>query len=103
MDDRTRIRPRVGAESPWGIVQSADQFGEGVVFVSTSSHGGFWVSDEKLGSMPAQFARHGIGSRFHSGWDGWFEEDCEANAVVAAFPDMFPPDAVTAATEYLNR
>jgi hypothetical protein len=53
--------------------------------------------------MPAQFARHGIGSRFHSGWDGWFEEDCEANAVVAAFPDMFPPDAVTAATEYLNR
>lgn len=71
-------------QTPWGWSQSADQYGEGIVFHSTASHGGFIVA-------PAQNAI------IHPAWrnaDGVYEEDCEAGKVIVTFPDRFPAGTV---------
>jgi hypothetical protein len=41
----------VGKHSPWGIVQDEETIAEGIVYVSTASHGGIWVSPELLGRV----------------------------------------------------
>jgi hypothetical protein len=69
--------PRRGGLSPWGVVDAVTPFKDGVVFVSTPSHGGFWVPQEQQHRLPSAIApMHGR---------SWFEEDCEAWVVVLAF------------------
>lgn len=64
-------QPQEGDSSPWGEIQQADQLAEGVVEVHTASHGGIWLSPERLAQMPEGQVSS----------DGWYEEDSEA-----AFP-----------------
>lgn len=72
------------ASSPWGPVQVETITTEGVIFVSTASHGGFWVSDERLLEMPSAIREFPN----HAG-KNWFEEDCDAVLVYLAFPHLF--------------
>lgn len=51
----------------------------GVVSVSTASHGGVWLSEDRLQQMPADERTA----------DGWYEEDCEAAFVARRFPRAF--------------
>lgn len=53
--------------SPWGKVQSVKTYCDGVVFVSTASHGGFKV-DKKRNAMIPPYMRS---------VDGWYEEDTQ--------------------------
>lgn len=73
--------------TPWGMSQSATAYGDGITFYSTSSHGGFNVSAERLREMP---------KALRTGRQ-WFEEDCEACLVILAFQDRFTPLQVDAA------
>lgn len=79
--------PRKGDSTPWGAVQMLETYGDGesVVFVSTASHGGFWLSPERLADMPAGLKDH----QTFCGSPCWFEEDCDALIVTLAFPDLF--------------
>lgn len=78
--------------SPWGMIDHVEKVAEGIHFVSTSSHGGFELSPERLAKMPACLRMRG----------GWYEEDCEASKVVCAFPEHFDERQVKLAIESLK-
>jgi hypothetical protein len=64
--------PVPGSSSPWGRVQHVERLRPGVVFVSTPSHGGLWLSEDAQPLMPDQLRpRHGR---------AWWEEDVEIQA-----------------------
>lgn len=70
---------RAHASTPWGPSQGATRYGEGAVFHSTASHGGFHLSPEyNLSVHP--LLRDGA---------GWYEEDAAWAAVAVAWPDLF--------------
>lgn len=69
--------PKVNGESPWGRIQDARQIADGIVSVSTASHGGFHLSDERNRNIhPALRAN-----------DGWYEEDICVYIVIWYFPN----------------
>jgi hypothetical protein len=69
--------PVRGAWSPWGAVDGVEVLAEGVVFVSTPSHGGAWLSTAAQTRMPGPLQpMHGR---------MWWEEDCEVWAPLLVF------------------
>ncbi|MEP9403819.1 DUF7007 domain-containing protein [Sphingomonas silueang] len=61
--------------SPWGPLQTADQRLPGIWHVTTASHGGFLLSDERQSAMPALLRRDDAAS----------EEDVDWTRVMLAF------------------
>lgn len=80
---------------PWGAVQYWYAIAEGIIQVSTASHGGILLS-------PDRWDEFGDRIRDFVPWAGAqaFEEDCDACAVVLAWPDLFPAKAVFFAVRY---
>lgn len=74
-----------GGHSPWGTIDQVDKVAEGIAFVSTPSHGGFFVSPEREKDIPV--AHRAYAARWAA--PGWYEEDCAAAYVVLAFPELF--------------
>jgi hypothetical protein len=83
--------------TPWGHPDTVREIATGIVSYSTPSHGGIWLSDARVASMPKPL-------REFSPWAGpnWYEEDCDWAVVAAAFPQFFKPDEVTAAMKTLE-
>lgn len=77
--------------TPWGKADHYENLGQGIMSVSTSSHGGIFVPDEMLGSIPE--AAQADAERW-SGSKQWYEEDCCWAHVAVAFPDRFEPENV---------
>jgi hypothetical protein len=90
----------VGKSSPWGIVQDEEIIAEGIVYVSTPSHGGIWVSPELLGRVQEAMRDY---AAYWSGSSQWFEEDCAAQCVVVSFPEHFPAEQVERAQAVVDR
>lgn len=65
--------------TPWGQSQYSEQYGIGVVFYETPSHGGFKLATAKNNMVPVMFRNN----------DGWYEEDCEVWKVILTFPELF--------------
>lgn len=83
--------------TPWGAPDTVEPIGtNGIAFVSTSSHGGFYVPPALNARVPAE---HRVISFNRQGEAGWYEEDCDACLVVLAFPSLFDADAVARARE----
>lgn len=80
------VRPRIG--TPWGLSDDGGrEIAPGIVFYSTSSHGGFYVAPWRLAEMPVDI-------RDVAPWAGelgWYEEDCDWALVCLAFPQFFTP------------
>jgi hypothetical protein len=70
---------RVGSMTPWGGADFVRHDAEGIVSVSTPSHGG-------IGLSPARNAE--IDKAWRNA-NGWYEEDCEAYIVLVRFFDEF--------------
>ena len=88
MTKRTRYDLR-GKWTPWGPTQDATEFAPGIVFHSTAGHGGFHLDRDAMRRF-----RKAIPD-FHTFAGGsWFEEDCDACAVVLVFPEVFDSVAV---------
>jgi hypothetical protein len=92
---------RTGHHTPWGPAQDVIPVanGEGIAFVSTASHGGYYVPAAMLAKMPLA-AR--LASFNGQGLVGWFEEDCDWCLVVLSFPDLFSKDNHDAAEQALR-
>jgi hypothetical protein len=90
----------VGKHSPWGIVQDEETIADGIVYVSTASHGGIWVSPELLGRVQEAMRDY---AAYWSGSSQWFEEDCAAQCVVVSFPEHFPAEQVERAQAIVDR
>lgn len=69
--------PKVGNKSPWGRIQHIDQIASGVLFVSTASHGGIWLSVERRKQVPVSVKKTNF-----LGMTAWWEEDCDAVKVL---------------------
>jgi len=90
----------VGKGSPWGTVQDEEIIADGIVYVSTASHGGIWVSRDLLGRVKREMQDY---AAYWSGSSQWFEEDCAAQCVVVSFPEHFPADKVERAWATVKR
>jgi hypothetical protein len=85
--------------TPWGDAQQRTPLGDkGIVSVSTASHGGIFVPDELLSSIPE---KHKAWAASWSGSRNWYEEDCCWACVAVAFPDLFKVEEVIAARRTL--
>ena len=91
---------RTGMSSPWGIVQDVEVIADGIVYVSTASHGGIWVSSELLHRIKDEMKDY---AAYWSGSSQWFEEDCAAQCVVVSFPEYFPAEQVESAWRIVRR
>lgn len=71
--------------TPWGRAQYSCEYGPGLKFFSTSSHGGFCVSPDLMRRMPDHLRKIDP----FCGSPGWYEEDCDWALVCLAFPQFF--------------
>ena len=78
--------------TPWGESQSVKHIADGIVSVSTASHGGYILSDERNRQMPDCLRID----------EGWYEEDCDWALVAVAFPQFFEKKDVECATSTLR-
>ena len=74
-----RKEARAQASTPWGPSQGAVRYGEGVVFHSTSGHGGFHLTVDRNARVHPLLRAAG----------GWYEEDAAWAAVAIAWPNLF--------------
>ena len=71
--------------TPWDKSQTIETLDDGILEVSTASHGGIMVHETAVHTLPANILKAGI--RFGD----WlcFEEDCAVNLVFAARIDLY--------------
>ncbi len=69
-EDAEELAMLQGGSSPWGPIQSVEPILPGIVMVSTASHGGWWLSEERNRQVPAAWRQTDFVMR------QWFEEDC---------------------------
>ena len=87
--------------TPWGIADSVEQLGQGILSVSTPSHGGIWVPAALLDRIDYRGREEAM--KWSHGWGGqWFEEDCCWAWVAVAFPALFRAEDVATARELLG-
>jgi hypothetical protein len=67
------------ASTPWGASQFATIYGDGVLFHSTASHGGFHLSPDRNAAVHPMLQSA----------SGFYEEDCDWAAVAFAWPALF--------------
>ena len=72
-------------DSPWGRIDWQKEIAPGIISVSTPSHGGYWLSPDRIDAMPANLKK--TDSRYCP--VNWYEEDCEWSRVALAFPECF--------------
>lgn len=69
-----------GSRTPWGTADHVSHPAPGIVFASTSSHGGIKLSPERNRMIPPALRQS----------SGWYEEDYESNIVGMYYPEAFP-------------
>ena len=74
-------------KTPWGNADTIENLGDGIVIVTTSSHGGVYIPGELLMNIPTPFYE-GEGYASQRG-QGWFEEDCDMSIAIVFFPEHF--------------
>jgi hypothetical protein len=87
----------ISVETPWGPSYSRE-IAPGIVRHDTASHGGYYVSPERVASMPKPLREF----RPFAG-PNWYEEDCDWAIVALAFPEFFAGDVIPLALATLQR
>ena len=80
--------------TPWGAPQTIDDIGRGVCFVTTASHGGYFVPPAANAQIPAHWRAISFNGQ---ACKGWYEEDCDWSMVALALPDLFSPEEISIA------
>ena len=79
--------------TPWGNSTSVEKIAVGIKFISTESHGGFWISDKRKQGMSKKYKHIPtfVGKfNLNKNMGGhWYEEDCDWCIVYLAFEDIF--------------
>lgn len=92
--------PRLKAiDTPWGHSQYGKTLQQGLFFVGTASHGGYYVGPSLVDRIPREQ------QEWAAKWSGdihWYEEDCCWAAVALAFPEHFPADAQPRARQLVD-
>jgi len=83
-------------QTPWGVEQHRKEAADGIVFISTASHGGFHLNAERQAALAALFPSF----RPYAGAP-WYEEDEDWAVVVLAFPRAFSVEEIVSAVEHV--
>jgi len=75
----TPVEPVAPASSPWGTPQSSTRLASGIWSITTSSHGGIWLSPERNADVPDYMADA----------TGWYEEDLAWAVPAVVYPEAF--------------
>lgn len=78
--------------TPWGQADYAKELAPGIVFYGTPSHGGIHLERYRQAAMPAGLKRD----------TPWYEEDCDYNRVLLAFPEHFTTEEVAEADKAMK-
>jgi len=70
-------------DSPWGMITLATRKDHGIWFISTASHGGFWLSPERREELPKELKGTSFLNDDHG--DEWWEEDCDAQRIAEVY------------------
>lgn len=92
MSSTTQIQPKRIPATPWGMTDHEHEIAEGIISVSTSSHGGYWLSPDRVEHLTKLFP----GYRPYAGYP-WLEEDLDVSAAMLAWPELFGTPALRAA------
>lgn len=82
----------IPTETPWGHPDRVTEFAPGIIFLSTPSHGGFWLAPDRNAEIPACLRQVA----------GWYEEDCDWAAVAYSFPQHFSAEQCAIAERSLK-
>jgi hypothetical protein len=84
--------PRINGYSPWGQIDNITRLADGILLVSTASHGGIWLSLKRRVQLAGQspWAISVVEGRSYCAKPMWWEEDCEATLPLLAFWDELP-------------
>lgn len=73
-------------KTPWGNVLSVERISDGIMFYSTASHGGYYLSPSQNSNVPMVLKESTF---LQQGLLGWYEEDCDWAIVVFCFKNHF--------------
>jgi len=71
-------------ETPWGTPQTIKNVASGIIWYDTACHGGYHLSPERNALVPQALKES---TWCQNGFEGWYEEDCDAEIVRTIFPD----------------
>ena len=95
---RDNNEPAKGGASPWDQIQTVRVIADGIIRVSTASHGGLWVRPDLEATIPADC--QDIARQYAP--KGWYEEDCDALIPLALLPGV-PDDQRETARGYARK
>lgn len=83
--------------TPWGASQTETAMADGLVLVTTASHGGIKVSPSRWLELTTTFP-------YLQSWAGagWLEEDCDVAWAMLRWPEAFDDNAVYHAVEQVK-
>ena len=85
--------------TPWGKSDHREVLPNGIVSVSTPSHGGYFVPAALNAQIPEYWQQATWGGQ---GARGWYEEDCDWAIVCLFFAEHFPAEAYLHAVQTLK-
>lgn len=85
--------------TPWGKPDEVLEYEPGMYWLSTPSHGGFYLAQEHNAQIPEEWRQ---ASFCGQGERGWYEEDCDWAFVALTFPQHFSAAQVRAAQQTLD-
>ena len=86
--------------TPWGAPDSAVLVGEGIWFITTPSHGGYYLEPAANERVPLFYRDCTFDGQ---GLDGFYEGDSDACIVPVFLPESFEPDQVATALTSMAR
>lgn len=80
----------IGQHTPWGTCDACDEEAPGITFVTTTSHGGYFLDDDRQAKVRALFPAL-------ADEDGsWYEEDCMWAVVALVFHEIIKQEQMIA-------
>ena len=73
----------------WGRPEEVTIFDNGLIYVSTSTHGGFFVPKSLRESLSSDHFLRMFENKFNEADQPWFEQDTDWALVALTFPDIF--------------
>lgn len=89
----------INSRTPWGTADEVTQIVDGIYWVETPGHGGFYLSEEMNSQVPNSLKQQTFREL---GTTGWYEEDCDWAIVVSVFPEHFDATKIAVAKDILK-
>lgn len=77
-------------ETPWGRADHGEKIATGIYLVGTMSHGGYWLSGDRMAQLPEWAAKaNNFVDKAQRIGRNWWEEDCDWCVPTLAFQAEF--------------